>query len=100
MPGTYEDHCSQAVLKRAVAALRLYGFYGMNYDSRIVVTDVPHYVISVERCGVTTKLDWPAALPPDYYRKDIASLMNALGKITKSIPWRKTSDSTEPEWIQ
>jgi Domain of unknown function (DUF6438) len=96
MPGTYEDACTSAVLKRAVAALRLHDFYGLNYDSRVLVLDVPHFIISVKRCGVTTKLDWP--LFED--RNDIESLMDALDKITESIPWRKTSDSTAPDWIQ
>jgi hypothetical protein len=48
------------------------------------------------RCGVTTKLDWPVYQP----RPDIESLLDALDKITRGIPWKKKSDATEPTWIQ
>lgn len=96
MPGTYESDCSPDVLRRAVAALNVHKFYTLNYDSHVVVTDVSHYFVSVKRCGVTTKLDWPAYNE----RKDIESLLSALDKITRRIPWQKKSDATVPTWIQ
>lgn len=95
MPGTYEDHCAATILKRAVAALRLHDFYALNYDSRVLVTDVEHVIVSAKRCGVTTTLDWPAYED----RQDIKLLLYALDKITMSMPWKKTSDDTEPTWI-
>ena len=62
----------------------------------MIITDVPHYVVSVMRCGVTTNLDWPVHGD----RKEIESLFDGLDKITKSIPWQKKSDATEPTWTQ
>jgi hypothetical protein len=95
-PGTYEDDCSHAILERVITALRLHDFYALNYDSRVLVMDAPHDVVSAMRCGVTTKLDWPAYQE----RQDIELLLDALDKITTRIPWEKKSDKTEPTWIR
>ncbi len=89
--GTYEAVCSPAVVKRAIAVLERQEFYSLNYDSSILVLDAPHYIISVERCGVTTKLDWPWRED----RKDIESLFSELDVITDDIRWHKVSNSLE-----
>jgi hypothetical protein len=96
MPGTYANACAGATLNRAVAALRSHGFFALNYNSRIPVTDVPHYIVSAMRCGVTTTLDWPAYED----RRDIEALLDALDIITTGIRWSKRSDDTKPKWIQ
>lgn len=90
--GTYEGTCSFEIFKRAVRALQARDFYSINYDSSALVLDTPHSIISVERCGVTTTLDWPDA-PPE---PRITLLMNDLDAITKGIKWRKTGSGTQP----
>jgi hypothetical protein len=58
--GTYGQTCSSSVFRRAVVVLENDGFYRLDYDSSIMVMDAPHYIVAADRCGVTTKLDWPA----------------------------------------
>jgi hypothetical protein len=69
----------------------------LDYDSSILALDVPHYIVAAERCGVTTKLDWPAFES----RRDIESLFDSLDALTQHIHWHKISDSTESmeQWL-
>lgn len=83
--GDFIGPCTPATLARAVEVLKSHAFFDLNYDSSILATDVPHYIIAVERCGVTTKLDWPTYND----RKDILSLVYQLNDITEEIRWRK-----------
>jgi hypothetical protein len=90
MLGTYEAPLGHT-LTSAQVVLERHHFYGLNYDDTKHITDVPHYIVAVARCGVTTKLDWP-----DFGdRPDIESLFNALDALVKNVKWHKTSDSTE-----
>jgi hypothetical protein len=95
--GTYGQTCSPDALKRATTVLLEHHFYRLNYDSSILVTDVPHYIVAAEACGVTSKLDWPAFQD----RRDIESLFDSLDVITKRIRWHKISSSTAPmeQWL-
>jgi Domain of unknown function (DUF6438) len=90
--GRYAQTCSSNILKQATQVLQRHEFYRLNYDSSILVTDVPHYIVAAERCGVTTKLDWPAFQD----RKDIESLFDGLDAVTEHIRWHKISNSAEP----
>lgn len=90
--GTYKSVCTAGVLKRASAVLEAHDFFALNYNSSVLVTDLPHYVVAVERCGVTTMLNWPARGD----RKDIESLFDGLDKITAEVGWQKASNSAEP----
>lgn len=85
--GTYQGGCSKVVFKRLIDVLAGHDFYSINYNSAVLVLDAPHYVISVQRCGVTTKLDWPV----HGARKDIESLFDALDVVTNEISWHKIS---------
>lgn len=85
--GSFQGACSPAILKRAIAVLERNDFYNLNYDSSTLVLDAPHYVISAERCGVTTKLDWPV----HGIRKDIETLLMELDTITDTINWHRVS---------
>lgn len=89
--GTYQADCSSATFQKAVGALEFSDFYQLNYDSSVIVTDVPHYVVGAERCGVTTKLDWPASEK----RQDIPSLLDQLDGIANSLRWHRVSNSLE-----
>lgn len=89
-PGTYEAPVGDTLL-RARALLEAHHFFSLNYDDRRLITDVPHYIVAVVRCGVTTKLDWPEFGD----RPDIESLFNAFDALVKNVKWHKTSDSTE-----
>lgn len=89
--GTYKSNCSYTVLKGAIAVLDSHAFYALNYDSSVLVLDAPHYILSVVRCGVTTKLDWPA----HDNRQDIESIFARLDAIANRLTWHKVSDSTE-----
>ena len=91
MLGRYAQACTSGILKRTVGVLQRHDFYHLNYDSSINVLDAPHYIVAAERCGVTTKLDWPAF----QNRKDIESMFDSLDAVTKSIRWHKISSSTE-----
>src|SRR5579871_1604481 len=76
--GRYAQTCTSDVFKRAVTVLEHRGFYHLDYDSSMLVFDAPHYIVAAERCGVTTKLDWPAY----ENRRDIESLFDSLDTIT------------------
>ena len=87
--GTYESACSAEVIDEATSMLKSHQFYYLNAGPDVIVTDVPHLVIAVERCGVTTKLDWP-----DWEKRpDIPSLFSDLDRITNAIYWRRVSTS-------
>jgi hypothetical protein len=90
--GAFRGACTSGTFFRAVSTLKKHTFYTLGYDSSILVTDAPHYIISVERCGVTTVLDWPAYEK----RKDIDSLFDDLDLIVASVRWRKVSNSFAP----
>ena len=88
--GTYQASLGNTVTL-AKEILQKHDFYRLNYDDSGLITDVPHFILAVERCGVTTKLDWP-----DYgNRPDIQTLFNALDTIIRNKAWHKTSDSTD-----
>jgi hypothetical protein len=89
--GTYAGACSAAALKRAIAVLKRYDFYKLNYDSAILVLDAPHYIVSAERCGVTTIFDWPAY----ENRMDIISLLHGLDRVKDEVRWHKISSSLQ-----
>jgi hypothetical protein len=89
-PGTYEAPLGNTLV-RARALLKAHRFFSLNYDDRPSITDVPHYIVAVVRCGVTTKLDWPAFGA----RPDIESLFDAFDALVKNVKWHKTSDTTE-----
>ena len=90
--GTYQSECPASILKRAIAVLESQGFYNLSYDSSVLVLDAPHYVVSAERCGVTTKLDWPVQGD----RKDIESMLHGLDALTDSVSWHKVSHKAHP----
>jgi hypothetical protein len=92
MIGTYRGACTSLTFNSVKSALRGYGFYDLNFDSGVLVLDAPHYLISVDRCGVTTRLDWPAYED----RKDILALLKRLDVITNNVPWRKTGNGLQP----
>jgi len=55
------------------------------------VTDVPHFIVEVERCGVTRRIDWPALIYPGVSgTHDIRDLFNGLDRITNSVNWHKS----------
>ena len=73
-----------------VALLSQFDFYSFTIKP-IFVTDVPHFIIDVERCGVTRRIDWPALVYPGVYgTHDIRDLFNRLDRITNSVNWRKS----------
>lgn len=98
MTGTYEaetateDSFRRGVRPQSLALvvrlLERYDFFNLSVVPDLV-TDVPHYIIAVERCDVTTKLNWPAY--PG--RRDIEELFDGLDAITNRVHWTKTSDS-------
>jgi hypothetical protein len=89
--GTYKGACVGSTMLRTIAALRTHAFYTLHYDSEVLALDVPHYIVSVERCGVTTILDWPAYEG----RKDIMGLLDNLDRVADSVRWHKISDSVQ-----
>ena len=89
---TFESSCSDQTVRRASLVLMQHDFFNMNCDPSVRVQDAPHYIVSVERCGVTTSLNWPS----HGERTDIKSLFNDLDFITKSLKWSKTNASLEP----
>jgi hypothetical protein len=89
--GTYRAICSFSILKRAIVVLEKHQFISINYVP-ILATDTSNYIVSVERCGVTTILDWPVN---DDRQKDIESLLDGLDVITGQIRWHKVSDSLQ-----
>ncbi|MBV9271506.1 MAG: hypothetical protein JO165_10445 [Candidatus Eremiobacteraeota bacterium] len=87
--GTYQG-IDSAPLKDATALLRQQRFFEFHFEP-IMVTDVPHYIVAVQRCGVTTKLDWPA-----YSRNPkIERLFDSLDNITNRVDWHKRADGDE-----
>ena len=58
--GTYESSDIRKFAE-AVSLLSRLDFFAFRIKP-VLITDVPHYIVAVERCGVTTKLDWPAAI--------------------------------------
>ena len=71
-----------------VALLSRLQFYSFKVKP-VFVTDVPHYIISVERCGVNTSLDWRAMVYTGASGGDFGALFNGLDRITNSVVWRK-----------
>jgi Domain of unknown function (DUF6438) len=93
--GTYAAVCRSEVLSKVVSLLETSGFYSLSVVPDLV-SDVPHLLIAVERCDVTTVLNWP-----EYpQRPDIDGLAKGLDRITDAQTWSKTSDSSESSWIQ
>ncbi len=98
MTGTYEaEHPTDEQFRRgvlpasfrlAVRLLERYDFFDLSVEP-VLVTDVPHYIIAVERCNVTTKLDMPSY--PE--RRDVEGLFDALDVIKDQVHWTKTSDT-------
>jgi hypothetical protein len=84
MLGTYTAPCSQDVFERVISILKKNEFYALNFDSSVFVLDVPDYIVSARRCGVTMTLDWPAA----GQRNDIIRLLKDLDDITGSLRWK------------
>jgi hypothetical protein len=91
--GTYGNSCTRSDFKRVVEVVSGHKFFELNYDTRVIVTDVPHYVASVERCGVTTTLNWR----PYGERRDIDSLFDAFDAVTNRLRWKKLSDKPTPQ---
>jgi len=85
--GNYAAPYDSSVLEHAVDVVRRHDFFSINYDSSILVSDVPHLIVVVSRCGVTTKLDWPSY----QHRQDIEGLMKDLDAITDGIRWQKSN---------
>jgi Domain of unknown function (DUF6438) len=93
--GTYKSACSTLILKQVSEVLKTRGFYDLNYNSRVLILDTPHYIVSVERCGVTTTLDWPSTEDANLDRKDIRALFDELDIVTRQMAWRMVSGSVE-----
>ena len=87
--GTYEAPLGDA-FSRARRALAAHEFYKLNARESNVM-DVPHLVITVERCSVTTRLNWPQLDA----RADITALFDALDAIVARGAWKKTRDSVD-----
>jgi hypothetical protein len=90
MYGTYEAHVSN-IFERTKRLLQSHNFFALTVSPHLFVTDTVHWGIAVQRCGVTTKLDWPLALQ----RPDLSSLFDGLDAIVARTAWHKTSDSLE-----
>jgi hypothetical protein len=98
MTGTYEaetptndEFTRRAIpksLRLAISALERHAFFTLSVTPQLV-TDVPHLIISVERCDVTTKLD----IPDFGQRRDIEELFKELDAVADRVHWKKTSDS-------
>jgi hypothetical protein len=98
MTGTYEaetptnDEFTRGAipksLRLAISALERHAFFNLSVTPQLV-TDVPHLIISVERCDVTTKLD----IPDFGQRRDIEELFKELDAVADRVHWKKTSDS-------
>lgn len=74
-----------------VALLSKLDFYAIKVKP-VFVTDVPHFIIEVERCGVATRIDWPALVWPGVSAThDLRTLFNGLDRITNSVVWHKAS---------
>lgn len=86
-PKNYAPAWSPDGLRQAVKVLQQHNFFSLSVVPSIV-TDVPHLIISAERCGVTTKLD----LADSGRRPDIEKLFDQLDAITDRVTWGKTSN--------
>ena len=53
--------------------------------------DVPHYIIAVERCGVTTKIDWNTMGD----RPRLERIFDGLDVLESRMTWERTSPSQE-----
>lgn len=72
-----------------VALLAKLDFYSFKIKP-MFVTDVPHYIVEVQRCGVTKRIDWPALIWPGVSgTHDLPALFNGLDRITNSVNWHK-----------
>ena len=86
--GRYESS-ETAKFSDIIALLAKFDFYSFKIKP-VFVTDVPHYIISVERCGATKTLDWPALVYPAVSGShDIRALFNGLDRITDGVRWQK-----------
>lgn len=100
MTGTYEaetptnDEFTRGAipksLRLAIGVLERHTFFTLSVKPQLV-TDVPHLIIAVERCDVTTKLD----IPDFGQRRDIAELFKELDAVAEGVHWKKTSDSDD-----
>jgi|GEM_PF-5713322 len=57
----------------------------------MIVTDVSHLIVAVERCGVTARLDWPEWGS----RSDIQDLIGELDVVTHQVAWKRISSGIE-----
>ena len=87
--GTYEATDTRA-LRRAIAVLQQLEFFKLSVQPSLIM-DAPHFIVAAQRCGVSTKLDWPFFGS----RPDIEALFDKLDGITNSLTWRKSSTSVE-----
>jgi hypothetical protein len=72
-----------------VALLSKLDFFAIKIKP-VFITDVPHFIVEVERCGVTRKIDWPAMVFAGVSgTQDIRALFNGLDRITNSVAWHK-----------
>jgi hypothetical protein len=72
-----------------VALLAKLDFYSFTVKP-VFVTDVPHFIVEVERCGVSKRIDWPAGIWPGVSgARDIRDLFDGLDRITNSVAWHK-----------
>jgi hypothetical protein len=72
-----------------VALLSKFDFYSFKVKP-VFVTDVPHFIVEVQRCGVATKIDWPALVWPGVSgTHDLRDLFKGLDRITNSVAWHK-----------
>lgn len=75
-------------LRLAVRVLQKHDFFSLSVRASIV-TDVPHLIVAVDRCRVSTKLD----LATYGQRPDIDRLFDDLDDVTDKVRWRKQNDS-------
>lgn len=72
-----------------VALLSKFDVYSFNIKP-LPVTDVPHFIVAVQRCGVTKRIDWPAMVWPGVSGKhDLRQLFDGLDRITNGVEWQK-----------
>ena len=87
--GTYKAPLGNT-LARVRKTLEAHRFFKLVVP-HIAVMDVPHLILSVERCGLATRLDFPQLDE----REGVTRLFDALDAIVAHAAWRKTSDSVE-----
>jgi Domain of unknown function (DUF6438) len=89
--GTYTNADGNA-LARAIHLLEESRYFTLVVPKHSAfVTDLPHSIISVERCGVTTVLDWNhmAGSGP------LEALFKRLDAARDSLTWKKSSDAMD-----